>query len=274
MKSDIKRRDFLCGCSGLAASLTLPGAAYAQGVPWGVTPGTPREPEPLEQPVHRSPIGGDNGRSFIGCHLTATGIEGMTDNRLRQSSGIQQIDMIFTREINAWMLPIFGLAPYCCFYDDSDGANAFATTELLAGRGQGTVAFGIKLMNELTTQFSGEWGSQGLHAAGAIFAHEFGHIAQFTTGDYTPGPTMELQADFMAGWYTGLRALQQGGMGVNFREIAAKMFAIGDFNFKSPSHHGTPQQRLQAYSAGLQFITQNRNANMRQALAAGRRMVG
>lgn len=261
----------------MAGSLLIPALLDAQQVPWGVTPGVPQEPDPLVAPPRRH--AGDeqveeNSKSFIGCHLTAAGIDGMTNQRLRASSGIPQIDMIFTREINGWMLPIFGLRPYCCFYDDTDGANAFATTELLAGRGQGTVAFGIKLMTDLSREFQGEWGSQGLHAAAAIFAHAFGHIAQFTSGDYSPGPTMELQADFMAGWYTGLRALQQGGMGVNFREIAAKMFNIGDYQFNSPSHHGTPQQRLRAYTAGVQYISQSRNANMREALTVGRRAVG
>ncbi len=261
----ISRRGFglalggFCGCAGQASAQLFP----------AVTPSSASLP--LTGASRRQA----RGRRFIGCGLTAAGQSEIDQIELYGTSGNARIDAMFTQEINAFMLPIFQIAPFCCFYNDGDSPNAFATPMQLAGGGDGTVAFGVGLMSSLVQKFSGRWGSSGTHAAGAIFAHEFGHIVQFAVGmPAVPGKARELHADFMAGWYTQVRNMQQNNTGVNFEEIAQQMYDIGDFAFTSESHHGTPDERVSAYMAGAQFGWNSGGANVHQALDFGRRPLG
>lgn len=254
----------LCGCGG---------NAFAQSSPWGAV--NPGQPPSSTSPRSTSPEERRRRRRFVGCGLTADGQSEIDQIELYSSSGDRRIDDMFTREINAFMLPIFQIAPFCCFYNDADSPNAFATPMQLAGGGDGTVAFGVGLMGSLVRKFSGRWNSAGTHAAGAVFAHEFGHIVQFGVGMPTvPGKPRELHADFMAGWYTQIRNMQQNNIGVNFQEIAQQMYDIGDFAFTSVNHHGTPDERVAAYLAGAQFGWNSGGANVHQAIEQGRRPLG
>lgn len=90
----------------------------------------------------------------------------------------------------------------------------------------------------------------------AVLAHELGHIAQFTRGaDLTAGePTVrrqELHADFLAGWY--LAKLQRRLPDVKLWHSGELFAALGDTNFGSRNHHGTPKQRSAAVDAGYRF---------------------
>lgn len=53
------------------------------------------------------------------------------------------------------------------------------------------------------------------------------------------------------------------------------MFDIGDFSFNSPSHHGTPQERLNAFNAGLRLtINSGARTSFREAFRLGLNHVG
>jgi len=196
------------------------------------------------------------GNSLACADLSASvGGNGLPFGMSRQS-GIRWLDLVLSQELYVMML-VYGLMPAFFFYDEEGGSNAKATPEQLGGPQfrNGTVLIGRKLTQELLTKYRGRSPiSSGDHALGSVVAHEWAHIAQFNSGmDFGRGKTPELHADFMAGWYQAGRVISgQGTINLNFMEAASELFQRGDFDFNSPDHHGLPQERVAAYSAGMQ----------------------
>jgi len=95
----------------------------------------------------------------------------------------------------------------------------------------------------------------GDFAVAYIVAHEYGHQIQKELGVFDQGlPTMafELQADCYAGsWaksaYDDDR-LEDG----DIQEALDAALAVGDFDTSAPGHHGTPEQREEAWTAGFE----------------------
>lgn len=87
-----------------------------------------------------------------------------------------------------------------------------------------------------------------------FMAHEYGHAIQFSNNLSTAGVFLELQADCLAGFYTGNRVCRQTVSQADV--IATFMFACqsGD-PFQSPwwqtGAHGTCEQRASALRQGL-----------------------
>jgi hypothetical protein len=270
---DLARRTLLGGLAGLSFCTCCraePGFGSLGGrdAP-PVTPPTDTVAKPRSGPPRSS------RRVNMACALAAEEGEDGGGPRLLDSSGDPYLDQIFARETKMFMPPIFQVRPDCAFYDDGGSPNAFATTERMIGSGQGTVAFGVGLIQELKKKFSGRSQTLGVHAMGGVYGHEYGHIAQFSAGIVVGGAKQELHADFLAGWYTAIRNIQQAGIGVNFPEIAQQMFDIGDFAFTDRNHHGTPDQRVRAYVAGVHLTNQTMGrATIQDALAMGARYVG
>jgi hypothetical protein len=161
------------------------------------------------------------------------------------SSGNQQIDRAMIAELRK-ILNVLPINPGFKFIDDPS-PNAFAVPDSLVSSTQGTVYIGLNLING---EFSNsDWG--GVAVAG-ICAHECGHIYQFFNG-YTQalnGQTavlVELHADYIAGLYLGR---DRSHSREHVQAFAQSLFSRGDYNFNNPQHHGTPQQRVQAMTAG------------------------
>lgn len=95
-----------------------------------------------------------------------------------------------------------------------------------------------------------------------ILAHEFGHTVQMAAHAYdsvpdTPEGTMymELMADSLSAYFNS----HPQGNNMHIKRIArfaVVAYDVGDCSFTSPSHHGTPDQRLRAAAlgAGLQYL--------------------
>jgi predicted metalloprotease len=100
------------------------------------------------------------------------------------------------------------------------------------------------------------------HAAGDfgvayVVAHEYAHNIQNELGIFArvSGPTaepMELQADCLAGAW-GNSVYKQGLLEPgDVEEAIDTALAVGDFELGSAQHHGTPQQRREAWLLGFQ----------------------
>ena len=95
----------------------------------------------------------------------------------------------------------------------------------------------------------------GIGDAAAYFAvaHEYGHSVQNQLGLLNAGipiPVLELQADCLAGAF--FAGADYAGM-VESGDLDESMFSAfyhGDFDFYNPQHHGTPQQRAEAFATG------------------------
>jgi predicted metalloprotease len=98
----------------------------------------------------------------------------------------------------------------------------------------------------------------GDFAVAYIVAHEYGHQVQTELGAYDQygqsRPTMdfELQADCYAGTWAKSAADRNELDDGDVQEALDAALAVGDFDTSSPGHHGTPDQREQAWRTGFE----------------------
>lgn len=191
-------------------------------------------------------------------------LEGSGDARLDRALGTMLADLAGRFEVR----PGFG------FYDDLH-PNALALPDTRLPHSQGTVLFGRRLF---------ERGMRGTHGdvfVMGICAHEFAHIVQFS-GDYearlTQGQSthrlIELHADFLSGYYMGLRARD---LRYSARELVAlgqSWETLGDSHYTETLHHGTAEERLKACEAGFTFARERPEFRIQAACEVGARYLG
>jgi predicted metalloprotease len=110
------------------------------------------------------------------------------------------------------------------------------------------------VLGGLPGQNAGFGRAAGDFAVAYVVAHEYGHNVQeengLLSGRMRALPT-ELNADCLAGtwanWAYKHGQLKQG----DEQEALDAALAVGDFDFLSPQHHGTPQERRDALLTGL-----------------------
>ena len=157
---------------------------------------------------------------------------------LVQSTGISQVDALLAQEVPR-MRSFFAVNPSFGYYDECDPANMNARASP-----KGFIIFGRYLAETFWSQSNGSTLPHN-----AILAHEFGHAHQYANGwTYASGRSQELEADAWSGFYG---ALQKFWSGQDMNLYYQTMLELGDFNFNSPSHHGTPVQRFAASGLGL-----------------------
>jgi uncharacterized protein len=98
----------------------------------------------------------------------------------------------------------------------------------------------------------------GDFAVAYIVAHEYGHQVQDELGlferygNQVPTMAFELQADCFAGTWAHSayqeNRLDQGDV----QEALDAALAVGDFDAGNPGHHGTPEQRAEAWNGGFE----------------------
>jgi predicted metalloprotease len=97
----------------------------------------------------------------------------------------------------------------------------------------------------------------GDFAVAYIVAHEYGHQVQSELGLYDkygqqlPTMAFELQADCFAGNWAKHASDQNQLEDGDLQEALDAVLAVGDFNTSDPGHHGTPEQREQAWRTGF-----------------------
>jgi uncharacterized protein len=97
----------------------------------------------------------------------------------------------------------------------------------------------------------------GDFAVAYIVAHEYGHQVQdelglFNTyGDKVPTMAFELQADCFAGTWAHSASEQNRLEDGDLQEALDAALAVGDFDASNPAHHGTPEQREEAWRTGF-----------------------
>ncbi len=223
--SDLSRRGFMCGC--LACGLV--------------------------QPVRAQTVPGSGG-----CFLNAPSQSHQLD--AFRSRGIGRLDFAettgdpdFDRALGRAIIKLagfFGEQPAFGIVNDEHHDNAWAMDQTPPGATFGTVGFGSTMLEKLR-----KFDASGM-AIMAIVAHEFGHIAQYrrnVMGELNGGQTSvrrsELHADYLTGCYLGW--VKRNEPRVSVRLAGQFMEAIGDTNFSSEHHHGTPEERYASVDAGF-----------------------
>ena len=178
--------------------------------------------------------------------------------RIARSSGDAETDRFLGRAL-VRLSTTFGVGPGFAFFDDGQAPNAFATGQTLLSEGHGTVLMGMHLFGQRMAKDR----DAGMTVI-AICAHEFGHIHQIQNGyhgalaklDATVKP-LELHADFLAGFYLGNRKHEHPDL--DLQTVGRVYDSIGDTDYTSPQHHGTPEERIAAITKGFEFQRDARN---------------
>jgi predicted metalloprotease len=114
------------------------------------------------------------------------------------------------------------------------------------------------LDNALPGSSQGYGRTMGDFAVAYIVAHEYGHQVQaelgLFDGDGQQVATVasELQADCYAGTWAKSASEDNRLEDGDVQEALDAAQAVGDFKTGDPSHHGTPEQREQAWSSGFE----------------------
>jgi len=161
----------------------------------------------------------------------------------------------------------FDVLPDFVYYNDFDGANALATTRGIS-RAHGTVLYGQRYLKQ----------HLGLRvhpdvAVTAVCAHEFGHIVQYKlnlrptlTAGQTTVKRLELHADFLAGYFSGIRKQQKPDYPAEV--FASTKAAAGDNQVNHPNHHGRPEERSAAITRGFEAAYREKR-NLSDAIQTG-----
>lgn len=139
------------------------------------------------------------------------------------------------------------IAAYCSADDTISISEAFASR-----------IYDGELDHALPGSSQGYGGTAGDFAVAYIVAHEYGHQIQDELGLFEqygsqlPTSAFELQADCFAGTWAksayDANRLEDGDV----QEALDAALAVGDFNAEDPGHHGTPEEREQAWSTGFE----------------------
>ncbi len=183
---------------------------------------------------------------------------------ITRTTGSRALDLALDKGLQR-LANTFGIDPTFGFFEDKQ-PNAFAAPESTDESRTGTVLFGKNLFAELQAA-----DPSGVSVLG-VAAHEFAHIWQFHSGHYKrirgTGPTVkrvELNADFLAGYYLGLRKTAHPNASLWI--FGEKLWGLGDMNVFARDHHGTPEERTEAAEAGfkLSFVEKKDVAFAKQA---------
>jgi hypothetical protein len=178
-------------------------------------------------------------------------------------SGDENFDFALAQSL-AMISEAFDVLPGFAFYDDSGGRNAYATPLTRLTGVDGTVLFGKGLLKKLMA--SHEYPEV---AVAGVCSHEYGHIVQYKNGlmgRVNIGGThkrMELQADYFAGYFAGIRKLKKSTYPAAV--VAMTQHDFGDTDFGNQDHHGTPDERGDAVARGFTAAF-NQRRSLREAI--------
>ena len=131
-------------------------------------------------------------------------------------------------------------------FDDTGAPNAFAVN---GGYGDYTVVYGANLIWKLAESFPGT-DNLNTAAINATVAHEYAHIAQYIRGMRGPTKNFELMADAVSGLTARAQESQTKLKRQGLKTAQKAAYESGDYHYTSPTHHGTPKERLAAFMHG------------------------
>jgi predicted metalloprotease len=161
----------------------------------------------------------------------------------------------------AWIPEGYTAASAC---GDGDGAMGDSAAAYCSGDDTiyisqkfATDIYSGTLDQSLPGSSQGYGGAMGDFAVAYIVAHEYGHQVQDELGLFdkyggqVPAMNFELQADCYAGTWANSAGQRNELDDGDVQEAIDAALAVGDFQSDNPSHHGTPEQRAEAWETGF-----------------------
>ena len=189
------------------------------------------------------------------------------DRRSINTSGLSGFDVALSDAVLKPLSKIFGVRPSFAYYDETQEGgkpNAMASPDTARSNADGSVLFGLKLLNALLDAPGGDY------AAMAVCAHEYGHIVQFDKqiqsriAAQLPCMCIELHADFLAGHFIG--TAMRGRLGsADIQQIGRAWSA---WETESCSH-GSNIERVAAIEAGYFNALSNSQTEIASVVEAG-----
>ena len=173
------------------------------------------------------------------------------DDRIIYNSGDKNFDFALAQSLGK-ISEKFGVVPGFAYYDDSGRENAYATPRVRMNNADGTVLFGMNYFRRMRSlpEFPEV-------AIAGVCSHEYGHIVQFKYGliervnlGQKTKKRSELQADYFAGYFAGLRKRERPSYPAAVVATAQRSF--GDAAYNNEQHHGTPLERGAAVVRGFE----------------------
>ena len=187
------------------------------------------------------------------------------------NSGDRELDYALAQTLSR-LTDTWNVLPGFAYFDDAAAPNAFATSRLLLSRSDGSVLFGRRLLDRCL-----KMREHPDVVVSAVCAHEFGHIAQHKYGLTRPlaaGQTtvkrVELHADFLAGYFAGVRKMERPDFPAAV--YATTQYGFGDYRSDSVRHHGRPEERAVAIVKGFEIAFRDRRSPA-EALQIGMKYV-
>jgi predicted metalloprotease len=156
--------------------------------------------------------------------------------------------------LHVWVAPGAKVDTACGTQAGDDAAFYCATDDTIYIGQTFAAAIFDGVANGLPGQRAGFGRAAGDFAVAFVVAHEYAHDVQNEDGiflDRQRALPIELNADCLAGtwaqWANGQGRLQPGDL----QEALDAALAVGDFDFTSAQHHGTPLERRDALLTGL-----------------------
>jgi predicted metalloprotease len=158
----------------------------------------------------------------------------------------------------AWISPGGAVQSACGPLDESAAAYCPGDDTIYISERFADAIHAGALDRALPGSSQGYGGTLGDFAVAYIVAHEYGHQIQDELGlfdrygDRVPTMALELQADCFAGVWARSAGDQGRLEAGDVEEALDAALAVGDFDTASPGHHGTPEQRREAWSTGFE----------------------
>jgi len=85
---------------------------------------------------------------------------------------------------------------------------------------------------------------------------------------------VELHADFLSGYYLGLRAADLRYTPAELITLGRAWETLGDSHYTDAHHHGSAEQRLRAIEAGFAMARERPQFNIHEVCEVGARYLG
>ena len=158
----------------------------------------------------------------------------------------------------AWIPAGQAASSACGPLDDSAAAYCSGDDTIYISEQFATDIYNGALDHALPGSSQGFGRTYGDFAVAYIVAHEYGHQIQDELGMFerygqqVPTMAFELQADCYAGAWANSANLENRLEYGDVEEALDAALAVGDFDTANPGHHGTPEQRREAWLSGFE----------------------